>query len=204
MGEGGQTGSQEKGNVSGGGMVFVFSVFPSLMHFPLMCTLLCPPGCTSSPWALGRVYSPCCPRHRADKSSPLLLFPLSWTPSPSTSLPSYPLLTPFIQHLAVKNSLWASLFLERPQLRPQPGDPWAMGKTPGKGAGEGMSCGSPERMGSLETSRGRDLFWIHKVRRAFEVISLFSFSFFLLSGEGTGSELSVRKINVAAIYKMNW
>lgn len=52
-------------------------------------------------------------------------------------------------------------------------------------------------LGSPET-RVRDLFLIHKVKGALEVI-LFS-----SSREKNGSELSIRKINGAAIYKINW
>lgn len=52
-------------------------------------------------------------------------------------------------------------------------------------------------LGSPET-RVRDLFFIHKVKGALEVI-LFS-----PSREKNGSELSIRKINGAAIYKINW
>lgn len=100
--------------------------------------------------------------------------PLCWTASPSL-----PLLGVFIKRLSVKPLEKADL---TDTARKHVGRVWER---------DCVDHGDPGRTGSLEATRGQDLYLIHKVRRVFEVIIFLFFSLFSpLSRKGNGSELS--------------
>jgi len=91
--EGGQTGSLVKGNVSGGG-VWVFSVFPSLTHFPLISALLCvqDTAVLPEPW---EHFTPLAALDTGLVTVPHCCCSLSVGPCH----PPYTLLAPFIKYL---------------------------------------------------------------------------------------------------------